>query len=122
MVKQIIEVCGDKIYDFINREDNFGSTPIILACVENADDRARPMRKKLIKKFIEKEVGADINVFTRRTLWGPIHWCAHYLDKASIKTLLKAGAFSFLPDHTGRLPLDIVAYKVKLFFKFIKSL
>jgi len=61
----------------------------------------------MLKLLVESS--AKINTFSDRTLWGPLHWCCHYGDTESVKFLLEKGAFAFLPDHRGFLPLDLAA-------------
>ena len=71
-----------KLKDYINRPDDFGSTPIILSCVLNNNEESDILRFNLLKDLIA--YGANVNKFSKRTFWGPLHWCCFYKDYDSV--------------------------------------
>lgn len=58
-----------------------------------------------LKVLIEN--GSDVNSYNPNNRWGPLHWCAFYGDKDSVKILLENGAHAFLCDKNGMYPLDL---------------
>ncbi|EGR27500.1 hypothetical protein IMG5_195040 [Ichthyophthirius multifiliis] len=92
------------IQNYINTEDAFQNTAIILCCLQQNQDSFKN-RIQCIRILVSKE--ARINQRNPRTLWTALHWSAYYLDYQSVSFLLQNGAFACFPDYIGQYPIDM---------------
>ena len=77
----------------INKVDVLGYSPLLYACLQCAESKAKiddafDNRPVIIKMLII--AGANVNVFCKKTKMTALHWAAFNGDDMSIRHLLRA--------------------------------
>jgi hypothetical protein len=107
----IIKSLKEKLtIESVNKVDNYGNTPLLLACkmaAKNEDDTYA--RNMILKTLIESK--ADVNVIEPEVGWGALHWLCFNGDEHSVKILIDSGAIYFAPDKNGFFPIDLAGKK-----------
>ncbi len=108
-----------KDFSFVNTEDKYGNTPLILACkkfIPMKKIKALKVRKQIIESLCQK--GAKIEIQQKRNKWTAFHWLCFNGDFESLKYLyFHKNALFFVPDKQGYFPIDIAGIKVSLQLK-----
>jgi len=112
--KDILKSLIEKVQNIfvINEQDDYGNTPLLLACKRNYKffNSTDNTRKNVLEILLK--AGAKLNVFAKKNLWTPVHWLCINGDLESLELLTQYNALFFTPDYKGFFPIDLAGYKV----------
>lgn len=112
--KDILKSLVERVQNIfvINEEDDYGNTPILLACKRKYRflHTNENTRKNILEILLN--AGAKCNVFAKKNIWTPIHWLCINGDLESLELLINKNAIFFTPDYKGYFPIDLAGYKV----------
>ena len=112
--KDILKSLIEKVQNIfvINEQDDYGNTPLLLACKRNYKffNSTDNTRKNVLEILLK--AGGKLNVFAKKNLWTPVHWLCINGDLDSLELLTQYNALFFTPDYKGFFPIDLAGYKV----------
>ena len=114
-------LCGNRgeVEDYLHARDNYGNTPIILACVRTIDNYKQEVEQNNIIEMLVKHRPYNIPIhvlgYNSRTKVSMLHWCASNGMGDAFGHLRKAS--TDIPEKISLAKLIMKKNILKEFFK-----